>query len=178
MDHLLKTLIFLAEPSMSLQAVQTMSSGEDTTLVCSAYDFYPKNIRIAWYQNGQEVTSGVTLSDVMTNGDWTYHVHSYLQYTPGQYDTITCVVEHASLKEPKISAWGEEILRLDQIVVDKTLYCSYISYRFVAGSSFSESEKSSLIGGIFALVFGASFLSFGLFHYRRKSCDPRLSNAL
>lgn len=79
-------------------------------LVCSAYNFYPKNIKIKWYQNGQEVTSGVTLSEVMTNGDWTYQAHSYLEYSSDRRDTVTCVVEHSSLKEPRIYEWGENIL--------------------------------------------------------------------
>lgn len=99
-----------AEPSISLQAVETTASSHNTLLVCSAYDFYPTNIRITWYQNGQEVTSGVTLSEVMTNGDWTYQVHSYLEYSSGRHDAVTCMVEHASLKEPKIYEWGENIL--------------------------------------------------------------------
>ncbi|KAK2861628.1 hypothetical protein Q5P01_001161 [Channa striata] len=141
----------IAEPSVSLQLVETTSSREDNMLVCSAYDFYPQNIRVTWYLNGQEVTSGVTSSDVLTNDDWTYQVHSYLEFTPGRHDTVTCMVEHVSLKEPRIQNWE---------------------------SSLYESERSSVIGGVFALVFGAMFLSFGLFHYRRKCCDPQCSNAL
>ncbi|XP_067362269.1 SLA class II histocompatibility antigen, DQ haplotype D beta chain-like isoform X2 [Channa argus] len=141
----------IAEPSISLQLVETTSSREDTMLVCSAYDFYPKKIRITWHFNGQEVTSGVTSSEVLTNEDWTYQVHSYLEHTLSRHDTVTCVVEHASLKEPKIYDWD---------------------------SSLCKSERSSLIGGVFALVFGGLSLSFGLLNYRRKSCDPRVSNAL
>lgn len=85
-------------------------------LVCSAYDFYPKHIKVTWHQNGQEVTSGVTSSEVMANGDWTYHVHFYLEYTPGRQDRISCVVEHASLKEPKVYDWGEE--RRENVIHD------------------------------------------------------------
>lgn len=72
-------LLISAGPSVTL--VQTTSSDHDTLLVCSAYDFYPKYIRVTWHWNGQEVTSGMTISEVMTNGDWTYQVHSYLEYT-------------------------------------------------------------------------------------------------
>ncbi|XP_026204191.1 SLA class II histocompatibility antigen, DQ haplotype C beta chain-like [Anabas testudineus] len=140
----------MAEPSISLQAVESTSSTHDTLLVCSAYDFYPKKIRITWHHNGQEVTSGVTLSEA-TNEDWTYQVHSYLEYTSGRHDTVTCMVEHATLKEPRVYEWD---------------------------SSLNKSDRSFLIGGVFALVFGTLFLSLGLFHYRKKSCDPRFSNAL
>ncbi|XP_045897189.1 rano class II histocompatibility antigen, A beta chain-like, partial [Micropterus dolomieu] len=138
-----------AEPSVTL--VETTSSSHETMLVCSAYDFYPKYIKVAWHQNGQEVTSGVTVSDVMTNGDWTYQVHSYLEYTPGRQDRVSCVVEHASLSEPKILDWDP---------------------------SLNHSERSYLIGGVCALLLGAVFLSLGLIQYKRKSCDPRFSNTL
>ncbi|KAL7407321.1 hypothetical protein ABVT39_006852 [Epinephelus coioides] len=121
--------------------MEITTSSHDTMLVCSAYDFYPKHIRVTWHSNGQEVTSGVTSTDVMTNGDWTYHVHSFLEFTPGRQDRVSCVVEHISLREPKISDWD---------------------------SFFNESERSFVIGGVVALLLGAVILSSGLIHYRRK----------
>ncbi len=99
-------LVISAEPSVTL--VEITSSDHDPMLVCSAYDFYPKYIKVTWHRNGQEVTLGVTVSEVMTNGDWTYQVHSYLELTAGQQDGISCMVEHTSLREPKIYDWGED----------------------------------------------------------------------
>ncbi|XP_042372230.1 SLA class II histocompatibility antigen, DQ haplotype D beta chain-like, partial [Plectropomus leopardus] len=95
----------MAEPSVTLSEIT--SSSHDTMLACSVYDFYPKNIRVTWHRNGQEVTSGVTISEVMTNGDWTYQVHSYLEQPAGRQHGVTCMVEHESLREPKIYDWGE-----------------------------------------------------------------------
>ncbi|XP_049446390.1 HLA class II histocompatibility antigen, DQ beta 1 chain-like isoform X18 [Epinephelus fuscoguttatus] len=129
----------MAEPNITL--TETTTSSHDTMLVCSAYDFYPKHIRVTWHSNGQEVTSGVTSTEVMTNGDWTYHVHSFLEFTPGRQDRVSCVVEHISLREPKISDWD---------------------------SSFNQSERSFVIGGVVALLLGAVILSSGLIHYRRR----------
>ncbi|XP_030585956.1 rano class II histocompatibility antigen, A beta chain-like [Archocentrus centrarchus] len=140
----------MAEPSITLQEGDHTSS-HGVILVCSAYDFYPKHILVTWYLNGQEVTEGVTISEVMTNGDWTYQVHSYLEYTPGPKDRVTCTVEHVSLKEPKISHWD---------------------------SSLKQSEWSYVTGGVCALLFGALMLSLGLIYYRRKTCDPAFSNPL
>ncbi|XP_054472636.1 HLA class II histocompatibility antigen, DQ beta 1 chain-like isoform X2 [Anoplopoma fimbria] len=74
----------MVEPSVTL--AETVGSGDKTMLVCSAYDFYPEHIRVTWLHDGQEVTSGVTLTDVMTNGDWTYQVHTYLEVTPDRRD--------------------------------------------------------------------------------------------
>ncbi|XP_051804656.1 rano class II histocompatibility antigen, A beta chain-like [Acanthochromis polyacanthus] len=141
---------YMAEPSISLQEVD-VASGHNTMLVCSAYDFHPKYIKVSWHRDGQEVTEGVTESEVLMNGAWTYQVHSYLEYTPGQQDQISCMVEHATLSEPKILHWD---------------------------SSLDPSTKSFLAGGVCALLFGAIFLCFGLIRYWKKSHHTQRSNVL
>uniref|UniRef100_H2MBX4 Ig-like domain-containing protein n=1 Tax=Oryzias latipes TaxID=8090 RepID=H2MBX4_ORYLA len=108
-----------------------------------ALDFYPKHIRLTWFSNGQEVTEGVTFSDVLPNGDWTYQAHTYLTLTPGKQDHISCMVQHTSLKEPKIYNW----------------------------ESSKNHTENYIIGGVCALLLGAVFLCGGLIHYklRRRS---------
>lgn len=51
-------------------------------LVCSVYNFYPKLIKVSWRRDGQEVTTGVTSTDELADGDWYYQVHSHLEFTP------------------------------------------------------------------------------------------------
>uniref|UniRef100_A0AAQ4P069 Ig-like domain-containing protein n=1 Tax=Gasterosteus aculeatus aculeatus TaxID=481459 RepID=A0AAQ4P069_GASAC len=87
---------------LSVKPLSFHGSGHNTTLVCSAYDFYPRRIRLAWLRDGQEVTSGATFSEVTTNGNWTYAVHSSLSFTPGGRDRVSCKVEHAGLQEPAL----------------------------------------------------------------------------
>uniref|UniRef100_H2MBY5 Ig-like domain-containing protein n=1 Tax=Oryzias latipes TaxID=8090 RepID=H2MBY5_ORYLA len=125
------------EPNVSLQTVED----NDSTLECSALDFYPKHIRLTWFSNGQEVTEGVTFSDVLPNGDWTYQAHTYLTLTPGKQDHISCMVQHTSLKEPKIYNWEP---------------------------SMNQTDRDYIIGGVCALLLGAVFLCVGLIHYKQK----------
>uniref|UniRef100_A0AAQ4PZP4 Ig-like domain-containing protein n=1 Tax=Gasterosteus aculeatus aculeatus TaxID=481459 RepID=A0AAQ4PZP4_GASAC len=113
------------------KSVTSAGSGHNTTLVCSAYDFYPRRIRLAWLRDGQEVTSGATFSEVTTNGNWTYAVHSSLSFTPGGRDRVSCKVEHAGLQEP----WC-------------LCFCVVADW-----------ETGFLVGGVCALLLGAACLS-------------------
>ncbi|RVE72438.1 hypothetical protein OJAV_G00042430 [Oryzias javanicus] len=125
------------KPSVNLQVFEDNNS----ILECSALDFYPKDIRLTWFSNGQEVTEGVTFSEVLPNGDWTYQAHAYLTLTPGHQDHISCMVEHASLKEPKLYNWE---------------------------SSMNQIDRDYIIGGVCALLLGAVFLCVGVTYYKRK----------
>uniref|UniRef100_A0A8C6U797 Ig-like domain-containing protein n=1 Tax=Neogobius melanostomus TaxID=47308 RepID=A0A8C6U797_9GOBI len=75
----------------------TPSGGSERVLVCSVYGFYPKDITVTWTNNNQQITTGVINSETMPDRDWTYQLHTHLEYSPS---TISCVVEHISLKEP------------------------------------------------------------------------------
>uniref|UniRef100_A0A4W6CH83 Ig-like domain-containing protein n=1 Tax=Lates calcarifer TaxID=8187 RepID=A0A4W6CH83_LATCA len=75
-------------------------------LICSVYNFYPKQIRVTWLRDGKIVTADVTSTDELPNGNWLYQIHSYLEYTPRHGEKITCMVEHASLMRPKLYDWG------------------------------------------------------------------------
>lgn len=106
MCSLLQQLLLSVEPNVTLAEITSTSHG--TMLVCSAYDFYPKDIRMSWHLNGQEVTTGVSFSGAITNGDWTYQAHTYLESEPKQLDAgISCVVEHPTLRKPQILGWGK-----------------------------------------------------------------------
>ncbi|KAF7221073.1 DR-1 beta chain-like [Nothobranchius furzeri] len=100
-------------PTMKLNLVKLSDGEHRAKFVCSAYDFYPKQIQLTWLRNGQEVTEGVSYSSVMYDGNLYYQFHSYLKYFPTSGERITCMVEHFSLSEPKLVDWDDSLLSED-----------------------------------------------------------------
>lgn len=94
---------------MKLKLGKASSGGHPAMLVCSAYNFYPKMIKLTWTRDGKEQTGHTVSSEELANGDWYYQIHSHLEFTPKAGEKVACVVEHASLKEPKEFVWGENI---------------------------------------------------------------------
>ncbi|XP_061675631.1 class II histocompatibility antigen, B-L beta chain-like [Syngnathoides biaculeatus] len=90
------------EPKVRLRLAE---GTRPATLVCSVYDFYPKEILVTWQRNGKKVTSKVTSTESLPVGNWLYQRHSHLQHTPSAGDRVSCVVEHGSLQEPRIYHW-------------------------------------------------------------------------
>ncbi|RXN19549.1 rano class II histocompatibility A beta chain-like protein [Labeo rohita] len=110
-------------------------------LVCSAYDFYPKHIRLTWIRDDKVIPADVTSTEEQNNGDWFYQVHSYLEYFPKPGEKISCVVEHASSNKPMIYHWDP---------------------------SLPESERSKIILGAVGLSMGVFMAAGGLIYYKRK----------
>ncbi|XP_056142490.1 rano class II histocompatibility antigen, A beta chain-like [Lampris incognitus] len=131
----------IAEPDVKLRSAEPFSSQYPAMLVCSAYNFYPKQIIVTWLKNGKEVTSGVTTTQELPNGNWFYQIHSHLEYTPSHGEKITCMVEHASLSRPKLYDWDP----------------------------MPESERNKIAIGTAALVPGLISVTVGLICYTRRS---------
>ncbi|KAM3615041.1 uncharacterized protein V6R79_022616 [Siganus canaliculatus] len=129
------------EPSVRLRSVEEAGSKHPAVLVCSAYMFYPKQIKVTWLRNGKKITDDVMSTEVLSNGNWLYQIHSYLEFTPRLGEKITCMVEHASFREPKLYEW--ELL--------------------------SESALIKIIAGASGLLLGLIFAVAGLIYYKMKS---------
>ncbi|KAM4601500.1 H-2 class II histocompatibility antigen, E-S beta chain-like [Polymixia lowei] len=133
------------KPYIKLRSVEPDSSRHPAMLVCSVYDFYPKAITVTWLRNGKEVTSNVTSTEELRNGNWLYQIHSHWEYTPTAGEKITCMVEHASLVEPMIKDWDPML----------------------------ESEMNKISLGTAGLLLGLVFVAAGLIYYKRKSTGGR-----
>ncbi|XP_068592589.1 DLA class II histocompatibility antigen, DR-1 beta chain-like [Cebidichthys violaceus] len=134
------------EPSVRLRSVDAAGSKHPGMLVCSAYNFYPKQIRVTWLRNGNNVTSDVTSTEELPNGNWLYQIHSYLEFTPRPGEKITCIVEHASLTGPKLYEWDPA----------------------------NESQRNKIAVGTAGLLLGLVFLVIGLIYYKKNNAGQVL----
>nr|AYN72177.1 MHC class II antigen beta chain [Oreochromis niloticus] len=134
------------KPYVKLHSMTPLSSHHPAMLVCRVYDFYPSEIKVSWLRDGQEVTSDVTSTEEMADGDWYYQTHSHLEYTPRSGEKISCKVEHASLEKPLITDWDPS-----------------------SDSSMPESERNKLAIGASGLILGLILSLAGFIYYRRKA---------
>nr|XP_020836382.1 DLA class II histocompatibility antigen, DR-1 beta chain-like [Phascolarctos cinereus] len=127
------------EPEVIVYPSKMAPLGHHNLLVCSVSGFYPGDIEVRWFLNGQEETAGVVSTGLISNGDWTYQLLVMLEMTPKRGDVYTCQVEHSSLQKPVVLDWKAQ----------------------------SESAQSKMLSGVGGLVLGLIFFGVGLFVYKR-----------
>ncbi|XP_072498221.1 H-2 class II histocompatibility antigen, E-S beta chain-like isoform X3 [Notamacropus eugenii] len=127
------------EPEVIVYPSKLAPLGHHNLLVCSVTGFYPGDIEVRWFLNGQEETAGVVSTGLVSNGDWTYQILVMLEMTPKHGDVYTCQVEHSSLQKPVILDWKAQ----------------------------SESAQSKILSGVGGLVLGLIFFGVGLIVHKR-----------
>lgn len=135
----------LEQPNVAISLSRTEALNHHNLLVCSVTDFYPAQIKVRWFRNGQEETTGVVSTQLIRNGDWTFQVLVMLEMTPQRGEVYTCHVDHPSLESPVTVEWRAQ----------------------------SESAQSKMLSGIGGLVLGVIFLGLGLFIRHKSQKGPR-----
>ncbi|MGH0165120.1 UNVERIFIED_CONTAM: hypothetical protein FKN15_048390 [Acipenser sinensis] len=131
-------------PTVRVRSVKPFSSQHQTMLVCYAFGFYPREIKVTWRRNGAKVTADVSSSELLHDGDWTYQIHLYLELTPQSGDSYTCRVEHSTLAEAIEEKWDPAM---------------------------PESERNKIIIGASAIILGLVIAAAGLIYYKKKATE-------
>ncbi|XP_014439634.2 DLA class II histocompatibility antigen, DR-1 beta chain-like, partial [Tupaia chinensis] len=129
----------LAQPKVTVYPTRTQPLQHHSLLVCSVNGFYPGNIEVRWFRNGQEEKAGVVSTGLIRNGDWTFQILVMLETVPQSGEVYTCQVEHPSLTDPVRVEWRAQ----------------------------SEFVRGKMLSGIGGSVLGLLFLGVGLFIYFR-----------
>nr|AII81887.1 MHC class II antigen [Macaca nemestrina]CEP25536.1 MHC class II protein [Macaca fascicularis] len=144
-SELRTTLQRRVEPTVTISPSRTEALNHHNLLVCSVTDFYPGQIKVRWFRNDQEETTGIVSTPLIRNGDWTFQILVMLEMTPQRGDVYTCHVEHPSLQSPITVEWRTQ----------------------------SESAQSKMMSGIGGFVLGLIFLALGLIiHHRSQKGLP------
>ncbi|XP_041650208.1 rano class II histocompatibility antigen, A beta chain-like [Cheilinus undulatus] len=92
-------------PVVRVRQTKPADYGEQSMLECSVMGFFPQEVRVSWLRDGEEITTDVTSTDIMPNGDWSYQLHSYLEFIPKRGERVTCRVDHSSLQQSLDVDW-------------------------------------------------------------------------
>lgn len=99
---------YAGPPSVQVAKTTPFNTREPVMLACYVWGFYPADVTITWWKNGQLVLpQGSAQKIAQPNGDWTYQTLSHLATTPSFWDTYTCVVEHVGAAEPIRQDWSK-----------------------------------------------------------------------
>ncbi|XP_029933242.1 class II histocompatibility antigen, M beta 1 chain-like isoform X2 [Myripristis murdjan] len=92
-------------PVASLRRDRPEVAGGPVVLICSAYDFYPRQIKVSWLRDGVVVPE-MEVMEKLVSVSWRYQIHSYLKEPAGEGLNIQCMVKHQSLPEPMLLRLG------------------------------------------------------------------------
>uniref|UniRef100_A0A8D1WZR5 Ig-like domain-containing protein n=1 Tax=Sus scrofa TaxID=9823 RepID=A0A8D1WZR5_PIG len=112
------------QPTVTISPSKAEALNHHNLLVCAVTDFYPSQVKVQWFRNGQEETAGVVSTPLIRNGDWTYQVLVMLEMNLQRGDVYTCRVEHSSLQSPILVEWQSTIPAPVSEEITETFICA------------------------------------------------------
>ncbi|XP_072845050.2 major histocompatibility complex class I-related protein 1 [Pogona vitticeps] len=101
-----KELLLKKEPPV-VKVLRRSDSGDQETLVCRVYGFYPKEIEATWRKDGEVWMEDTFHAGILLNSDGTYYTWLSVQIDPKDVGLYQCHVDHSGLDEPLAVAWEE-----------------------------------------------------------------------
>uniref|UniRef100_W5MK52 Major histocompatibility complex class I UBA n=1 Tax=Lepisosteus oculatus TaxID=7918 RepID=W5MK52_LEPOC len=81
------------------------SGSGSTELTCLATGFFPRDILVSWWRDGQELHEDVDSGEVVPNGDGSFQVRKRLRVRAGEEHKYSCRVDHTSLEKTIVQHW-------------------------------------------------------------------------
>ncbi|XP_074540392.1 class II histocompatibility antigen, B-L beta chain-like [Halichoeres trimaculatus] len=122
-------------PVVRVRQTEQVDYGERSVLECSARGFFPQEVRVSWLRDGVKVTTDVSSTEVMANGDWSFQLHSYLEFVPRRGERVTCRVEHSSLPRSMDVDWDTYLLDAKHMKMTVGITCFCIGFITAAGGA-------------------------------------------
>nr|XP_033496904.1 beta-2-microglobulin-like [Epinephelus lanceolatus] len=131
-------------PVVRVHPTKPTDYGKRSMLQCSVTDFFPLEVRVSWLKDGVEVTSDVSSTDVLANGDWSFQLHAYLELTPRRGERVSCRVDHSSLTESLEVDWDTSSLDAKHLKMAVGIIFFFIGLTVAAGGAAYYWRKQSL----------------------------------
>lgn len=80
--------LLLVQPKVNVSPSKKGILHHHNLLICHVTDFYPGDIQVHWFLNGQEEIAGVVSTNLIHNGDWTFQILVLLEMAPSGETSI------------------------------------------------------------------------------------------
>ncbi|XP_078108343.1 HLA class II histocompatibility antigen, DR beta 4 chain-like isoform X2 [Sander vitreus] len=122
-------------PVVKVHETKPADYGKRSMLECSVIGFFPQEVKLSWLRDGVEVTTDVSSTDVLANGDWSFQLHSYLEFTPRRGERVSCRVEHSSLRESLEVDWDTFSLNAKYLKMAVGIIFFFIGFTAATGGA-------------------------------------------
>ncbi|XP_062906250.1 tyrosine-protein phosphatase non-receptor type substrate 1-like [Mobula hypostoma] len=94
-----------ARPTVQLTTKAPSSPDASIQLICTSVEFYPGNIQVSWFRDGELITNGTEDGHLYSNSDGSFSMASFLNLSVSDWSdggNYSCQVNHSTLSTPII----------------------------------------------------------------------------